>query len=99
MTYDFNFVEEGYITTTPYDFWFYLYIEYNILPEPINNLISIDIDEDTYFDSGNLYITMKNHFLIINLATMEITDMYTHTTPGKSLELLDYENIEKSDVN
>lgn len=71
----------------------------NLLPEPIFNIVSIDVDNTTTNISGNLYITMRNHFLIVNLATMSITDMYTKDTAGKSLEKLDYEGIEKSSLN
>lgn len=99
MSYDFVFTEPGYESNPPYNFWFYLFIHYDLLPDNVNNLISIDIDENTYFSAGNLYITMKNHFVVVNLATMAVTDMYTKDIAGKSLETLDYEDIEKSDIS
>lgn len=98
MSYDFIFTDGRYESSAPYDFWFYLFVHHDILPDSVNNLISIDIDENTYFSAGNLYITMKNHFVVVNLATMSVTDMYTKTIAGKSLETIDYEDIEKSAV-
>lgn len=99
MSYDFNFSARGYEVTRPYDFWFYRFIGFNLLPDIPNNLISIDIDSTTSSNNGYLYITMKNQFLIVDLSTKTVKDLYSYTSKGRALETLDYETIEKSDVN
>jgi len=98
MSYDFNFSVPGYEVTQPYDFWFYRFIDFNLLPDIPNNLISIDIDSTTSSNNGYLYITMKSQFLIVDLNTKTVKDLYSYTSKGRALETLDYEIIEKSSV-
>lgn len=98
MSYDFNFIEDGYVAEKPYDFSFRLFLKFNILPDDTSNLISIDIDKDTFFDSGYLYITMKNHFIVVDMSNKTLRDMYTFNSKGRSGDTLDKEEILDSDI-
>jgi hypothetical protein len=70
-----------------------------LLPETSNNLISIDIDSNTTMDNGFLYITMKNHFVVVNMESKSIVDMYSLDSKGKSGDALDKSEILNSDIS
>jgi hypothetical protein len=70
-----------------------------ILPDFVDNIISIDVDSNTNKDSGNLYITMKNHFVVVNMESKSIVDMYSLDSKGKSGDTLDKSEILNSDIS
>lgn len=96
--YNFNFLDDGYVPEKPYDLPFRLFLKFEILPDNISNLMNIDIDSDTFLDSGFLYITMKNYFVVVDMENKVIRDLYSLYTGGRAKESLYYEEIDSSDV-
>lgn len=73
--------------------------EWFILPDSVDNILSIDMDKNTTNSEGNLYITMKNHFIVVDMGNKSVVDMYAFNSQGKSGDTLDKSEIVNSDIS
>ncbi len=73
--------------------------EWFILPDSVDNILSIDMDENTSMNRGKLYITMKNHFIVVDMGNKSVVDMYAFDSQGKSGDALDKSEIVNSDIS
>lgn len=92
---DFKVNNYGYFVLTD----LYLYaIEpsgYKVLD--YDGMFKFDVDFDTRKDSGKIYITTSNSYMVVNMSDNSIYDMYRFDFAGRSGEILEQEEILDSD--
>jgi len=95
--YDFDFIESDYFPST-YDFLFEsLFIFFKILKSTSNDIIAIWADSNASTDSGNIYVSSNDVFMIIDMSTKTIKSFISQTNKGMDNTVLTSNDI--TDVN